>query len=68
MKLVNRYLIFFTKKRACSIKNLAEICGKSRYIINKCLQEIMPYCSKDHHGREQLFRANLELLDNIEKS
>lgn len=51
-----------------SIKNLAEICGKSRYIINKCLQEIMPYCSKEHHGREQLFRANLELLDNIEKS
>ena len=51
-----------------SIKNLAEIFGKSRYIINKCLKEIIPYCLKDYHGREHLFRANLEKLDNIEKS
>lgn len=56
------------ESESLSIKRLEKICGKSRYIITKCLQEITPYCLKDCHGREYLYRANLENLDNIEKS
>ena len=54
------------ESESLSITSLAKASEASTYMINKCLQEIKPYCVEDYQGRAHLYRANLEALDSID--
>lgn len=53
------------ESESLSIKQLAEASLESQYIVKKCLQKLHPYCVDECQGRTHVFRANLEVLDNI---
>lgn len=49
-----------------SITGIAKASNRSQYIVRKHLQMIEPYCLEEYHGRAHLYRANLEMLDDID--
>lgn len=51
-----------------SLSALCEVCQISAYMLKGRLQKIEAYTVCSHHSRTQLFRADLEALDNLKGS